>query len=185
MELHEEIVTWSLRKCHFVHFSEISCPVRTLVSDSGTQAWRKRYFSCPHPSSVGSLALRPLTCYFFLNERMVTTSIVPLVFVDSLGNVLLEYPKWLLGDFFLGEIISDHILNQLMDILVPFPEIFDKFIKNHLPKLLPLLNGLSLLNGWVQLTTLAWPLGFCVLLNFTHKLYYCNITHTHYPFLSI
>ena len=78
---------------------------------------------------------------------MLTTSIVPFVFLDSFGNVLFEYPKCLLGDFFFGEVISDHVLNQLMDILVAFPEIFDKFIKNHLPKLLPLLNCLSLLNG--------------------------------------
>lgn len=102
---------------------------------------------------------------------MLTTSIILFVFLNRPGNVLLQDPQRLLGDFFLCEIVNDDFFDQPEDVLVALSEIFGEFVKNHVPELLSLLDSLGLLNRRMQFPTLAGPLGFSVVLDFTHLSY--------------
>lgn len=77
---------------------------------------------------------------------MGTTLVVPAVVLDGLGDVLLEDAERLLGDLFLGEVVGDDLLDELGNVLVSLGEVLIEFVANHRSKLLPLLDGLSLLN---------------------------------------
>lgn len=105
---------------------------------------------------------------------MNTCLVVPPVVVNGPGDVLLENSERLLCDFFLSEIIRYNLFDELADAFVPFPEVFHEFIDNHLPKLFPLLDGLSFLDRRMQFATFPRTLRFCVLLDSTH-LSYINV----------
>lgn len=116
---------------------------------------------------------------------MNTWLIIPPVVVNGLGDVLFENSEGLLGDFFLPEIIGHNVFNQLGDIFVPFSEIFNEFIDNHLPKLLSLLDSLRFLDGRMQFATFSGTLRFRVLLDLAHLSYIkCITTFFHNQVIS-
>ena len=131
----------------FDHSFVIFCHDRELAFELLTQVLRKHCFFYPHPFFVEFTFYWPRICYFFLNKMILTTFVISSVVLNSLGDILFEYPEWLLSDFFFGEVISDNILNDFVDVFVALSKIFDEFIKNHWSKLLSLLNSLSLFDG--------------------------------------
>ena len=64
-------------------------------------------------------------------------------------DILFQNPERLLGDFFLEEVVSDHIFDELANVLISSAEIFIEFIGDHLSKLFSLLDGLGLFDGGV------------------------------------
>jgi hypothetical protein len=76
-----------------------------------------------------------------------------LVFINGLGDILLEDSQGLFSDFFFAKIISNNVLDDFFNFRVSFREVLVKFLSNHLFELFPLLNGLGLFDGGVNLAT--------------------------------
>lgn len=120
-------------------------------------------------------------CCFFLYRVIHTCLVIPAIIVYSLGNVLLEYPERVLRDFLLGEVITYDLFDQLPNVLIALCQIFGELVHNHMPKLLPLLDGLCLLDRRMQFATFSGALRFGILLDFTHLSY---INHSLIPLLE-
>ena len=85
-----------------------------------------------------------------LNKPIFTTFVISSVIFHCPGNLFLEGPERLLGDLLFCEVVGDYLIDDSGDMLVSFREILVKLIYDHGPKLLPLLYGLSLLDGRVE-----------------------------------
>lgn len=107
----------------------------------------------------------------FLSRTIDTCLVIPSIVVYGFGDVLFEDPQRLLGHFLLAEVIGHDLLDQLPDVLIPLRQIFGELVHNHVPKLFPLLDCLSLLNSRMQFATFAGALRFGILLDFTHLSY--------------
>ncbi len=90
------------------------------------------------------------------------------VLIDGFRDILLEDSQGLFSDFFFTKIVGDNVFDKFLNFRVSFGEVLVKLVSNHLFELFPLLNGLGLFDGGVDLAAFLGALGFGLIVVFGH-----------------